>query len=79
MVSIYPNPAKETIHVEFTADYQVEHISLHTADGREVPILQTCLQSSGMMIKIPQISPGLHVLRILLKNGCLITRKIVVW
>jgi hypothetical protein len=75
---IYPNPAKEVIYVEFNAAKQVEHISLFTADGSEASNFQVDVQSSGIMITVSQTSPGLYLLRILMKDGSMITRKIII-
>jgi len=75
---IYPNPAEELIYVEFTGSIHAEHISLFTPDGREVRDYQVKMQSSGIMIEIPQTSVGLHLLRIILNDGRVVTRKIVI-
>ena len=75
---IYPNPAEAVIYVEFTGSKQVEHIFLFTADGREVSDCQVNVQRSGIMIKIPQTSTGLHLLRIMMNDGSTTTRKIVI-
>jgi hypothetical protein len=75
---IYPNPAEEVIYVEFTGAIQVEHISLFTSDGREVSGYQVKMQSSRIMIEIPHPCAGLHLLRMILKDGSVVTRKIII-
>jgi hypothetical protein len=75
---IYPNPANKVIHVEFNGNSQVEHISLLTTDGSEASDFQVEVQSSGIVITVSQTSPGLYLLRILMKDGSMITRKIII-
>jgi hypothetical protein len=74
----YPNPAEDVIYVEFTGIIKVEQISLFTLDGREVPGYQVKMQSSGIMIEIPHPSTGLLLLRMILKDGSVVTRKIII-
>jgi len=75
---IYPNPAEEVIYVEFTDTIHAVHISLFTADGKEVSGYQVKMQSSGIMIEIPLTFTGLHLLRMILKDGRVVTRKIII-
>jgi hypothetical protein len=75
---IYPNPAEKVIYVEFTGSIHAEHISLFTPDGREMKDYQVKMQSSGIMIEIPETSVGLHLLRIILKDGRVISRKFII-
>ena len=75
---MYPNPAEEVIYVEFKGIIKVEHISLFTLDGREVSGYQVKMQSSGIMIEIPHPSKGLLLLRMIMKDGSVVTRKIII-
>jgi len=75
---IYPNPAERVIHVELEGSIQPERISLFTADGMEVTRLQVKIQSSGMRIEIPQSLSGLHLLKIVMKDGRVFIRKIII-
>jgi hypothetical protein len=75
---LYPNPAKDIIHIEFPSTIQIENISLFNLEGREVSGYKVNIQSSGIVIEIPQIKPGLYLLRMIMKDGRLINRKIIV-
>ncbi len=75
---IYPNPASDVINVEFTDNRQIKHISLFASDGKEVSGCNFYIQSSGVKIEIPHTRPGLYLLRIILKDDKVITRKIII-
>ncbi|MGD0581310.1 MAG: LamG-like jellyroll fold domain-containing protein [Bacteroidales bacterium] len=75
---IYPNPAEEVVYIKFTDTTPIKHISLLTFDGREVSGYNVIVQSSRIMIEIPQPEPGLYLLRMILKDGRMITRKIII-
>ena len=75
---IYPNPAERVIHVELDGSVQPDRISLFTVDGIEVSGLKVKTQSLGMQIEIPPTRSGIYLLRIILKDGQVITRKIVI-
>jgi hypothetical protein len=77
-VSIYPNPAVNVINVEFSGNVQVGHISLYTQEGKELKDYTVKTDNSWLTIKIPQISPGLYLLRIALDDGRVLTRKIMI-
>jgi hypothetical protein len=75
---IYPNPAEEFIYIEFTDTIRAERITLFASDGREDSDYQVNMQDSMIIIKIPQNYIGLHLLRMNLKDGRVVTRKIVI-
>jgi len=75
---LYPNPAKDIIHIEFSGTIQIENISLLNLEGREVSGYKVNIQSSGIVIEISQTKPGLYLLRMILKDGRVITRKIII-
>lgn len=76
--NIYPNPANDMIYVEFTAIVTLENITLSTPDGRKVIDYQVKSEGNKFKIEIPETASGLYLLRILLKDGRLINRKIVI-
>jgi len=78
IASIYPNPAKEAIYIEFNGKIDIENISLYAADGRKALEYQPKMQSSGIMIEIPPTFTGLYLLKIILKDGRVAIRKIVI-
>jgi hypothetical protein len=75
---IYPNPAEEVIYIEFTDTIRAEHIVLCASDGREESNYQVNMQSSMISIKIPLNFTGMHLLKMILKDGRVVTRKIVI-
>ena len=75
---IYPNPARNVIYVEFTDNLLLKHVSLFASDGKEVSGCNFYIQSFGMKIEIPQTKPGLYLLRLILKDGQVITSKIII-
>lgn len=75
---IYPNPAESVINVELKGSIQPERISLFTSDGMEVSGLQVQIQSSAVRIEIPPSLSGLHLLKIVMKDGRVLIRKIII-
>jgi 2-keto-4-pentenoate hydratase len=47
-------------------------------DGREVSGYQVKMQSSGIMIEIPHPPKGLLLLKMIMKDGSVVTRKIII-
>jgi hypothetical protein len=78
VISIYPNPANEIIYVEYTGVGQAEKISLFGPDGRAMQDFRVNMHGSGIMIIFPHNSQGLFLLRIIMKDGRVINRKIIV-
>jgi len=75
---IFPNPAAEVINVEYTGTMQASKVSLFAMDGREVSGCRVIVESSGIQIEIPKTCSGIYMLRIMLADGRLISRKIVI-
>jgi len=75
---IYPNPAKEVIYIEFAGSVEAENISLLDMEGKEVRDYKVKIQGARVAIALPQSSSGLHLLRIDLKDGKVITRKVMI-
>lgn len=75
---IYPNPAEWMINVELSGTVEPEKISLFGANGIEVSVYPIKTQGSVIRIDIPETYSGLYVLKIILKNGRVITKKIIV-
>ena len=75
---IYPNPANDVIYIDFSSPVHAEHVSMFAADGSEMKDYQVKTHGSGIMIELPQALAGLCLLQIILKDGRVITRKIVV-
>ncbi len=75
---IYPNPVRDVIYIEFKRAFKAEQISLFSADGIPVKVSELKKQDSGMALEVRGASPGLHLLRIVLNDGHIISRKIMI-
>ncbi len=75
---IYPNPAHDVIHIEFKGPVDIESYSLFASDGRKALEYQPDTKCSGIRIDIPPTFTGLYLLRVILKDGRVAKRKIVV-
>ena len=77
---VYPNPAAPgEITIEFTGITAVESIAVYTSGGRNISEYQIRTEKSRLVIALPYAAPGIHVIRIILQNGRVITRKIIIW
>ena len=75
---IYPNPATDVIYFELSGPVTASHISLYSMDGKEVLNNKVKKQGSGIAIQIPPTAQGFHLLKIILEDGRVVTRKIVI-
>jgi hypothetical protein len=75
---IYPNPAKDIISVELSKGIHANQISLFNEQGKEILNNQARLIGSRINVTIPQTSPGMHLLRIILEDGRIIRRGIII-
>ncbi len=75
---VYPNPAKEVIYIEFTGSADAEHISLLNVQGKELKDYKVKVQGSLISIELPQVSSGIHLLRIVMKDGLVVTKKVMI-
>jgi hypothetical protein len=75
---IYPNPADRVIHVELDSPSEPVFASLFSVEGIEVTGSQFKIQNSELRIEIPQALSGLFLIRVVLKDGRAITRKIII-
>jgi hypothetical protein len=76
-ISVYPNPADELINVEITGNINVENLKVLNTDGREMSDIKVKVHSSGLTIELPQSSKGLYLLKLILNDGRVISRKII--
>jgi len=76
-IRIYPNPSDGIIYIEFSGLSQPEQVTLFAADGRKVVEQEAKASESSIQLKIPQPTAGIYLLRILMKDGKVVTRKIV--
>jgi len=75
---IWPNPAQKALNVEFTGKIDIENIALFAEDGRKVLEYQPERNVSSITNEIPPTFSGLYLLRIILKDGRVAVRKIVI-
>ncbi|MFA5972168.1 MAG: LamG-like jellyroll fold domain-containing protein [Lentimicrobiaceae bacterium] len=75
---IYPNPAEEVIYIEFAGSAEAEHISLLNVLGKELMDYEVTVQGSLIAIELPPVSSGIHLLRIVMKNGLVVTKKVMI-
>lgn len=78
MIRIYPNPADRVIHIELDGRFEPVLVTLFSMEGVEVATGQSEIRNSEISIEIPPIHSGLYLLKVLLKDGSLITRKIII-
>lgn len=78
MIRIYPNPADRVIHIESDGRFEPVFVSLFSMEGVEVATDRFEIRNSEISIEIPPIPSGLYLLKVLLKDGSLITRKVII-
>jgi tricorn protease-like protein len=78
ITEIYPNPATHVIIIEFPKGIDVQQIYLFDMQGKKVLISYGKMQNSRITIDITQTSKGLYLLRMILKDGGVINRKIII-
>jgi hypothetical protein len=66
------------IYVEFNGAEQAERISLFSQDGREIKEYSVETRDSKIAIQIPGAQTGLLLMRIMLNDGRVVSRKIMV-
>ena len=74
---IYPNPTDGVIYIEFSGASRLEQLSLFAADGRKVADYLAKSSETSIQLSLPQPSEGVYLLKILMKDGKVMTRKIV--
>ncbi len=77
-ILVYPNPAEREIFIGFADNIQIETVTLFTSDGTESAGFQVKKQASGFRVEIPSGRSGLYILRMNLKDGKVIVRKIII-
>jgi hypothetical protein len=78
IISIYPNPADRVIHVELDSRLEPVYASLFSVEGIDMTGYQFKIQNSELRMEIPPSLSGIFLLRVLLKDGRAITRKIII-
>jgi hypothetical protein len=72
-VTIYPNPARDQVSVSFNAD--ILHAVIYDSEGRKRKILSS--RSGTQFVNTSQWNPGIYFIVLEMKNGDILTRKIL--
>jgi hypothetical protein len=75
---LWPNPARELLHIEFTGKVNIETLQLFSSDGRLVSEFPPETNISEKTIEIPKVFTGVYLLMITLKDGRKSIRKVVI-
>ena len=78
LIRIYPNPAENEINIELPGISQTKKISIFTVEGKEVSGYMVEIHDHSLTIKVPVSYTGLYFVRIVLKNGRVAIRKIII-
>jgi hypothetical protein len=80
MITMYPNPAEDYIYIKSNIpNVQNLKITLFSIDGKEVYNNEnTFIQSENHKINISSLSSGLYVVKIVVNNNHIITKKVLV-
>lgn len=77
VVRLYPNPAHDAFYVEIDGMPGIKSASLFVPDGREEQNPQIELSGNRIKIKTFRPSGGLHLLKLMMEDGSVLTRKIL--
>jgi hypothetical protein len=77
-IRVYPNPAQDKIFIEFPYNTSLEQVSLYSSDGKKVSVVLSVLQNSKFELKLSETSAGLYLLKVILKDGQVFSRKVLV-
>jgi hypothetical protein len=75
---IWPNPAPDVIMVEFKGYIKVESISLISPEGKELKKSQIGKSIDRVQISVSEFPAGIYFLRIILNDGRMVSRKVIV-
>lgn len=78
IVDIFPNPTDDFIHLRFSNAIKIEQLTLYNAEGRAFMLDQHEMSGTVIRIYVAQAASGLNFLRIILSDGQMIIRKIII-
>lgn len=73
-VSVYPNPAKDILNINFADNSECQSVEIYSLDGR----LLISQNDSFETINIANLTPGLYLIKVRMNDGKEFTEKIVV-
>jgi hypothetical protein len=77
-VRLWPNPAEELIHIDYSRPVGIEKITVYTIQGRVLLEYPVQKKTGEVLINFPLTSTGLYIVRIILLDGEVMNRKILV-
>ena len=75
-VSVYPNPAKDILNINFADNSECQSVAFYSLDGRLVETFPETSQSST--INIANLTSGLYLIKVRMSDGKEFTKQIVV-
>ena len=71
-IILYPNPAKEQLHIALPGEKELATVTLYNVQGQQV------VQTKSNMIHTAQLSAGIYLAAIELKDGTRLTKKVMI-
>ena len=75
---IYPNPATDVVFVEFKGHDNARSISLISPDGKELKNFKTAKSIDRIQISVAELPAGTYLLKIIVNDGRMVSRKVIV-
>jgi hypothetical protein len=75
---IWPNPATDVILVEFKGHEKIESISLISPEGKEMKNTKIGKSIDRVQVSVSEFPSGIYFLRIILSDGRVVNRKVIV-
>ena len=70
-ISLYPNPVKNTLHINIANDQDLEKLQVFNVLGKKI------IEQKGTIIDFSEIASGVYVLKIKSTAGKVAIRKVV--
>jgi hypothetical protein len=78
-LNIYPNPAKNLIHIASSSSISIESVLLFTAEGKKLAGKKPAPGDTMIDLTIPRPRSGIHLLMIVLEDGRFVSKKVLLW
>jgi hypothetical protein len=78
IAGIWPNPSTDVIMVEFKGYEKIESISLISPEGKEMKKSQIGKSIDRIQVLVSEFPSGIYFLRIILSDGRMLSRKVIV-
>lgn len=76
VISVYPNPTQNNVHIQWDAATQVKAIAVYSLDGKLITAETILGDTTNTDINLSNISEGIYFIKISTENGTL-TEKII--